>query len=256
WHAVIALVSRLAGVDPAAAARFGSAVLVPLAFVLAFAAGRAVFRSNWTGVAALLAPAAPIGLSPGHGGGYTALSQATTASRLLLVPALIAVIFAYLHSRDARLLASVAAGGLALALVHPTYALFFALVLGGFLLVRALLTGRDVAAIAASLAAVVVPAGAVAFWVLPIVHDTAPHEPSDVQLARDVRHYHAQLDVFSAHSFRLAPEVIARSGAIAVAALVLLPLSGLAPRRRWAALVLGSALTVFVLVLVPELFTR
>ena len=256
WHGAMGLVSQLAGVDPTLVARYGSAVLVPLSFVLVFVAGKALFRSNWTGLAALLAQAAQIGLGPGHGGGYTALAQPGAAGRQLLLPALLALSFAYARDRNPRLLPAIAAGGLALALIHPTYALFFALVLGGFLLARALLAGADIAAIAAVLAAVVVPAGAVAFWLLPIVRETASHEPSAAQLARDLALYGTQLEVSSPNSFRLAPEVLGRSGAVAVAALLLIPLAGLAPRRRWSAFVLGGALTVLALALIPELFTR
>jgi hypothetical protein len=256
WHGAVALISRLAGVDPALTARFLSAVLVPLSLVLVFAAGRALFRSSWLGGATVLAQATLIGLGPGHGGGYTSLVQPGTASRQLILPAILALTFAYVHERNVRLLPTIAAAGLVLALTHPTYSLYLALLLGGFLLTRALLAGKDMAAIAATLAAVVVPAGAAAFWLLPIVRDTASHEPSAVQLARDVAHYGQQLDVSSPTSFRLAPEIVSRSGAVAVAALLLVPLAGFAARRRWAAFVLGGALTVLVLVLVPELFTR
>src|SRR5207237_46532 len=60
----------------------------------------------------------------------------------------------------------------------------------------------------------------------------------------------------SLHHFRLAPEVFGRTGAVAVAALVLVPLAGLAGRRRWAAFVLGGSLVVLVLTLVPFLFAH
>src|SRR5439155_13879109 len=71
-----------------------------------------------------------------------------------------------------------------------------------------------------------------------------------------VQHYKGQLDVFSGGSYRLAPEVLGRSGAIAVLALVAVPLALLAAKRRWAAFVLGGFLAVLVLMLVPDLFTR
>jgi len=48
--------------------------------------------------------------------------------------------------------------------------------------------------------------------------------------------------------------VFARAGAVAVAALLLLPLAGLALRRRWAAFALGGALAVFLVTLVAALF--
>jgi len=46
-----------------------------------------------------------------------------------------------------------------------------------------------------------------------------------------------------------------RTGAVAVAALALVPLAGLAAKRRWGAFVLGGAVAVLALMLIPELFT-
>jgi hypothetical protein len=50
--------------------------------------------------------------------------------------------------------------------------------------------------------------------------------------------------------------VIARSGAVAVAALALLPLAAFGAPRRWSAFVLGGSLAVLALMLLPELFVR
>jgi hypothetical protein len=47
-----------------------------------------------------------------------------------------------------------------------------------------------------------------------------------------------------------------RSGTVAVASLVLLPLAAFAARRRWAALVLGGFLPLLVIELVPWIFPR
>ena len=66
--------------------------------------------------------------------------------------------------------------------------------------------------------------------------------------------YPGQLDVFSDTSYRLAPEVFGRGGAIAVAALVLVPLAALALLRRWAAFVLGGSLAVLAVMLASALF--
>ena len=66
--------------------------------------------------------------------------------------------------------------------------------------------------------------------------------PSADELHRALQHYKGQLDVFSDGSYRLAPEVFGRSGAVAVAALFAVPLAVLAARRRWAAFVLGGFL--------------
>ena len=53
------------------------------------------------------------------------------------------------------------------------------------------------------------------------------------------------------HHFHLAPGFIARAGAVVVVALLLVPLAGLAARRRWAALVLGGSLSWTLLLAIP-----
>ena len=74
----------------------------------------------------LLAQVAMFGLAAGHGGSYTALALPATASRQLLVPAVIALFFAYVAATFVAGLATLAVAAGALALVHPTYALFVA----------------------------------------------------------------------------------------------------------------------------------
>jgi hypothetical protein len=108
----------------------------------------------------------------------------------------------------------------------------------------------------AGLAAVILPAGAVALWLRPIADQTASVNPSADEVQRALQHYQGQLDVFSDGSYRLAPEIFGRSGAVAVAALFAVPLAVLAARRRWAAFVLGGFVAVLALMLIPELFTR
>jgi hypothetical protein len=58
------------------------------------------------------------------------------------------------------------------------------------------------------------------------------------------------------HTYSLRPEVFARGGAIAVAALACIPLAAFAARRRWAAFVLGGSLVILGVELVPWLFPR
>jgi hypothetical protein len=80
--------------------------------------------------------------------------------------------------------------------------------------------------------------------------------PSAEELNRALEHYKGQLDVFSDGSYRLAPEVVGRAGAVAVLALFAVPLAGFAARRRWGALVIGGFLSLLALVLLPSLFTH
>src|SRR6185312_7554778 len=140
-------------------------------------------------------------------------------------------------------------------LVHPSYSVLVAIGLVGFLAVRALLDRRhDVVHIGAALAAIVIPAGLVVLWLLPIVRETASHSPSRVELNRAFAAYGNELDVFGPHSYRLAPELFGRAGSIAVASLVLLPLAVFAYRRMWAAFALGAMLATFAVTLLPFVF--
>jgi hypothetical protein len=256
WHALLALVARLAGVDPTGVVLHAGSVLAPAAFLVAWESGKVVFRSGWGGLAVLASSVAMFALAAGSGGSYTALALPATASRQLLVPAVLALFFAYVSERSRAGLATVAVASGTLALVHPTYAFFVLIPLAGYVVARALLARTEILEGFTGLAAVALPAGAVALWLRPIARETASVNPSAEEVQRAVQHYHGQLDVLSDGSYRLAPEVLGRSGAVAVAALLAVPLALLAARRRWAALVLGGSLAVLALMLIPQLFTH
>ena len=255
WHGFVALVGRLAGVDPADVLLHEASVLAPLALVVTYEAGLALFRSVSPALAVVAAQVAIVALAPGHGGSYTALALPATASRQLLVPAVLALAFAALADRSWALLASLGAAALALAVVHPTYALFVAFPLAGFLAVRTLVAREDARPIAAVLAAIALPSAAFFAWLLPLVRDTASHDPGSGEVRRALDRYASDLDVASTTSYRLAADVLPRTGAVAVAALLLIPLAAFAARRRWAAFVLGGSLAVAALMLIPPLFT-
>jgi hypothetical protein len=87
------------------------------------------------------------------------------------------------------------------------------------------------------------------------VNDTRSVSPDSAELHRAFEQYGGQLVVHSDTSYNLAPRCSPRSGAVAIAALLMIPLAGLAARRRWAAYVVGGSLAVFAVMLVPFLFT-
>ncbi|MDX6505627.1 MAG: hypothetical protein QOG06_271 [Gaiellaceae bacterium] len=255
WHAAMALVARLAGVGAPATFLHAPTVLLPLSFVLVYEAGSTLFRSRWCGVAAALAEFALLGLAPGEGGTYSSLALPATATRVLLLPALLALVLAYMREPSAALLASVAGASTVMTLVHPSYSVLFGVGLVGFFLVRAVLDVRhDVARLGAALAAIAVPAGLVVLWLLPVVRETASHSPGQAELRRAFAGYGQELDVFDLHSYRLGPELFGRAGAIAVAALALAPLAVFAHRRLWGAFVLGTMLATFAIALLPFVF--
>ncbi len=256
WHGFLALVSWLAGVDSADVVLHEAAILVPLAFLLVFEAGRVLFNSVWGGLAALAGQVAITGLAPGDAGAYDAMELPATAARHLIVPATLALVFLFVRRPDAMLVAPLAAASVALGLVHPTYALFLLIPLAGFAVVRLVYTRADLVSAGAALACVGIPTAAVLYWLAPIVEETAGHTPSTAEVARALVRYSRELNVESADRYSLAPEVFGRSGAVAVAALVSIPLAALAARTRWAAYVLGGSLPILALMSSDLLFPQ
>jgi hypothetical protein len=203
---------------------------------------------------AAAAGVALIGMAPGHAGALTALALPATGSRQLLLPAALALAFEAVRRPTPAVLASVGAASLALVAVHPTYALFLWVPFVGFVAVRWLWERRDAAAGGLALAALVAPVAVFVAWLLPVVGDTASVNPDASERTRGFDQYAGQLHGTD-DRFSVVPELFGRTGAVAVAALLLLPLAGLASRRRWAAYVVGGSLAVFAVCLVPWLFT-
>ena len=255
WHGFIALIAKVAGEDPERVVVHLPSILAPLAVVVAFEAGWALFRRTWAAGVTAGAQVAMICFAPGLGGAYVFLSLPATAARQLLVPAALALAFESVRSPSVGLVASTAAAGLALAVVHPTYAIFLWIPFVGFLATRALWERKDLRNGTLALVALVVPAALFLLWLRPIVNDTRSVSPDADELRRAFEQYRGQLVVHSDTSYNLAPEVFTRAGAVAIAALLLIPLAGLAARRRWAAYVVGGSLAVFAVMLLPFLFT-
>jgi hypothetical protein len=178
WHGALALVARLAGVDPTLVVLFLPAILVPLGVLLAYAAGAALFRSWPGGVAAALGQLALVAFARDGTGWLQFLAQPGGAARLLLIPALLALVFAYVADGGLPLLGAAAASGFSLAVVHPSYVIFVALPVCGFLLARAILSdGADTGPLVAGIGAVVVPAGLFFSWLVQFLGDTGNRPP-------------------------------------------------------------------------------
>ena len=258
WHGVLALVARLAGVDVAVVTLHLASALVPIAFVAAYAAGAELFRSWAGGIAALVAQVGQVGFSRAGTGSFASLALPASITRVVLVPALLALVFAFLRGGPRRALVPVGAAALAVAVVHPTYLVFAAMALGGFALVWLLVTDRprrEAGRLAAAIGAVVVPSGFFFLWLVPVITSTASHSPSEGEKARALAHYGEQLQVVG-DAYRAAPGAITRAGPVVIAALLALPFLAFAARRVWAAFALGGSLLLLAVLLVPDVFAR
>ena len=255
WHAWLALVARLAGVDPTSVAAHEASILVPVALVLVFEMGWAIFRSVGLAVAVVLAQLAFKVFAPGHGGVYRFLWEPGSVATQLLVPAAVAFFFYFVRKPTWPTGVMLAATSGSLALVHPTYALFVAIPLGAFVIARALLTwGRDFRSGVLAFAVFGLPMALAFLWLEPVVQQTIPVSPGPAQLAQNLHHYRSDLVVHSLARYSLAPNRIDRNGAVTIVALLMVPLALLARRRRWAAFVLGGTVAVLAVELWPLVF--
>jgi hypothetical protein len=262
WHAVDALVARLAGVDATQVLLYLPAVLVPLALLLAYAAGAAVFRSPYGGVALAAMQLANLGLArqeenASGTGFFETISQPQGASYLLLTTATIALGFAFVVEGGGPILLCLGAAGFALTAVHASYTPFVALLLLGFLLARFLLVRSWEPLLmrtTIALAAITGPLVLYLLFLYPVIRSTSAVTPSLALRDHELAEY-GKLATKLGPWFGMSPEAIARSGPVVVAGLLAIPLAGLAAKRLWAAFVLGGSLVLLLLVLVPPFFT-
>ncbi|HZQ02947.1 MAG TPA: hypothetical protein VFA88_02895 [Gaiellaceae bacterium] len=252
WHGFDALVAKLSGLDPYVVVDHESSLLAPLACLVAWEAGLAVFGTAGGGFAVLAGQLGLYLFAAGHGGSFATLTLPATAAKQLFFPAALALFFGWLDGRRRATVAALAATFGALALVHATYAVFALIPLAAFAVVRF----REWRASAAALVAAAVPTGAVLLWIRPLVDETHSHNPTEQSLIASLQHYSQELQIWSTHHFRVAPALVGRSGAVAVAGLTLVPLAALAARRRWSAFVLGGSVAILALELVPTLFVH
>jgi hypothetical protein len=133
------------------------------------------------------------------------------------------------------------------------------LLVGGFLVAQALLDRRELRRVGIAFAVLAAGAGVFLAWLFPVVQTAASYTPTNAQLTgrgHGIDRYPRQIDFTSPNRYRLAPEVVSRSGPVPIAGLALVPLALLAARRRWAAFVLGATLTALFILLVPFVFPR
>jgi hypothetical protein len=244
WHGFLALVTKLAGVDPTQVILHEPSAVVPIAFAVVYESGVALFRSTWLGLGVLAATVTAAAFAPGHGGSYALLAQPGTVDRYVLLPATLTLFFLFLRHPGWSLAIALAAAGVEVFLVHASTAVFLGILLVGFTGARVLLARRDLRSSLAALAALYLPVAGALVWVLPIVRETRSQSPSAGELRRALARYADELHIDSLHRYALRPEVVSRAGAVAVAALVLVPFAAFAARQRWAAFVLGGTVLI------------
>jgi hypothetical protein len=257
WHAAMALVARLAGVDSAVVIQLAPVVITPIALVIVFGMGATVFSSRAAGFCTAIGQVALFGLAAGGIGAFAIISGPATVSLVALAPALIALVFAFVDGQRRSRLLTVGAAALALTVIHPTYTIYVVMILLAFCVARSLLSadmGDEVRRTLLGVAATAVAAGLYLAWLAPQI----ARQPS---VGADQSEVDRQLEVYanqvhrSGDLYAMVPEAITRMGPGAVLGLVGVALALLAARRRWGALVLAGAGVVLLVTLFAPLFT-
>jgi hypothetical protein len=255
WHGALALIARLGGVDPAVVVVHLGTVLCPLALAVSYATGTELFGSRAGGLATALAQTA-VFVFPRDGLGlFRDLALPQNAALLLLVPAILACIFAAVDSGSLTLLACAALGGLVLAAVRLSDVALLAIPLAGFGAFRLLRRDgrRDALRIGTCLGAFLAPAGLFLVWALPYVRRADAFLPTAGGNTAAAALRPGQVAVHGS-LFAITPEAIAAGGAGVVAGLLALVVAVRSASSRWAAFVLGGSLAILVTALAPPLF--
>ena len=100
WQAFLALIAKVAFVDPSKVVLHEATVLAPLAVLAAYEAGYGLFRRVVPAAASAGAAVGIAAMAAGHGGSFTSLALPATSSRQLLVPAALALAFAAVRDAD------------------------------------------------------------------------------------------------------------------------------------------------------------
>jgi hypothetical protein len=262
WHGADALIARLAGVDPTQVLLYMPAILVPLAFVLAYAAGSEVLRSTWGGLAFVLAQVGYFGFFrpdrvAGATGRFDTLTQPQSATLMLLGTAVIALAFAFMLRGGLLTLLCVAQASFALTAIHVSYTPIVILALAGFLVARMILIrGWEplLTRASAALGAMAVPFALLLALLLPKISAGLAFTPSAAYRRQEANRY-GDLVSHVGDWIAMNPDAIVRVGTIVVAGLLFVPFVMFAGNRLWAALVAGATVALLAVLLVPPLFT-
>lgn len=251
WHAVIAAIVRISGVDEAVVFRSLPPLLVPVIAAAVYRAGRSVFGCRAAGAATWLAYLALFAFPYAGVGYFNKLSYPGNLSVLLLWPLVIDRMFVYLRSGDRESVWTIAAASFVVALVHASYNPLMLLVVAAFAATRFAVVRRraELPRLIAVLAALSVPFLLLLIWLYPIARSGGASP-----LARDLSSFETLL-VQRDGLIALKPSWVTRGGAAAVAALLLAPVAVAASRTRAAAFVAAGTVLVILVLIVPWLFT-
>lgn len=249
WHAVVALIARVSGLEEPWVFRSLPPLLVPLVAAAVYGAGRRMFGCRAAGVAAWIAYLALFAFPAGGVGYFNQLSYPGYVCIFLVWPLLIDRAFAYLRVGGREPVWTVAAATFLVAAIHPSYSPFIMVLIGAFVAARFFVVHEtnELRRLAVLFAAASVPFLLFVIWLYPIATSAATAGGPD--------HFATLLDRYSNGTLRLKPEFVTRGGVAYIAALVVVPVAAAASRTRAAAFIAGGTAAGVLILTVPLLFT-
>ena len=250
WHAAGAVVVWIGGLEETFMFRYWPVFLAPFAAAAVYRAGRVMFGCRAAGAATAIAYLAVFAFPASGVGDLNKLDYPGNLSIFVLWPLVIERTFTYMREGGREPVWTVAAASFVVTAIHPSYAPFMIMLIGAFLVARTLVARDrgDFRRLAVMLGAVALPFFAFLLWLYPVANSSAS------TVADGGGHFDTLVDR-SGDLVSMKPEWVARGGAAAVAALLLVPLASAATRTRAATFIAGTSAAVILTLIVPWLFT-
>ena len=255
WQAFLALIAKVAFVDPSKVVLHEATVLAPLAVLAAYEAGYALFRRVVPAAASAGAAVGIAAMAAGHGGSFTSLALPATVVAPAPRPgrARARVRGACATRRRGSSRAPASRRSCSPSSTRPTRSSS-----GSRLPASSPCAGPGGARSSAAARSPSPRSSCRPGSSSPGSCPSSARRPRSAPTRTSARAGSSTTPASSTArptSSGSRPQVFGRSGAIAVAALLLIPFAVFASRRRWAAYVVGGSLAVFAITLVPWLFT-
>jgi hypothetical protein len=249
WHAAGGVVVWMSGIEETIMFRFWPSVLLPFIACAVYRAGREVFGCWQAGVATCIGYLGVFAF-PFGAGFFAQVSYPGYIAIFLFWPLIVERTFVFLREGGREPLLTVAASSFVVAAVHPSYGPFVILLIGAFVLTQSLTSRehRDFRRSAEVFGAVTLPFLAFLAWLYPIANSAS------ATVEGGSNHFGSLVDRSGA-LVNMKPEWVTRGGAVAIAALLFVPLASAATRTRAAAFVASATGVVILILIVPYFFT-
>jgi hypothetical protein len=248
WHASGGVIVWLSHLEETFMFRYWPTALVPFVAAAVYRAGREMFGCWPAGVATCVAYLGVFAF-PFGAGFFAQISYPGYIAIFLFWPLVIERTFVFLREGGWEPPLTAAAASFVVTAIHPSYTPFMILLIGAFLVAQTLVRRRDdVRRSTIALGAVTVPFLLFLVWLYPAA------KSASATVKGGANHFGSLVDSHG-DLVNMKAGWVTRGGAVAVAALLFVPLASAATRTRAAAFVASASTVVILTLIVPYFFT-